>query len=58
MLSRKQFIALREAFKIRSQIVHGLVPPPVDVESIRFVTAVAKYLLYGVDAADTPPDPL
>lgn len=57
ILSRKQFIALREAFKVRSQIVHGLVPPPLDAEAIQFVTAVTKSLLYGVDVAGPPPEP-
>lgn len=57
LLGRKQFIALREAFKVRSQIVHGLVPPPLDAEAIHFVTATAKYLLYGIEKAGPPPEP-
>ena len=57
LLSRKQFIALREYFKIRSQIVHGMIPPPLDSESFNFVMSVTKYLLYGVDVAGRPPEP-
>lgn len=42
--NRGQFIAIRDALKVRSQIVHGLVPPPLDPESARFVVSVARHL--------------
>ena len=50
-LSREQFEWLRESYKIRSQVVHGLVPPMVDPELVRHVTATARQLLHGGDVA-------
>ena len=50
-LSREQFERLRESYKIRSQVVHGLVPPKVDPELVRYVTATARYLARGEEAA-------
>jgi hypothetical protein len=50
-LSREQFDRLRDSFKIRSQVVHGLVPPKVDSEMVRFLTATARYLVMGEEAA-------
>ena len=57
LLSRDQFVWLRDAFKVRSQIVHGLVPRTIARESIHFVTAISKYLLYGIEATGPPPAP-
>lgn len=51
LLSREQFDRLRDSFKIRSQVVHGLVPPAVDPETVRFITATARDLLRGEEAA-------
>lgn len=50
-LSREQFERLRESYKIRSQVVHGLIPPKVDPELVRYVTATARYLASGEEAA-------
>lgn len=50
LLTREHYIALRDAFKVRSQIVHGLVPPPLEPESIHFVTGIARTMLSGVEA--------
>ena len=44
-LSREQFDRLREAHKIRDQVVHGLVPPQVDPELVRYVIATTKGLV-------------
>lgn len=46
-LSREQFDRLRDSFKVRSQVVHGLVPPKVDPEMVRSITATARDLLKG-----------
>jgi hypothetical protein len=43
-LSREQFDRLKEPSKIRSQVVHGLVPPQVDPELVHDVTTTARYL--------------
>ncbi len=43
-LSREQFDRLRESYKIRTQVAHGLVPPRVDADLVRFVTATARHL--------------
>jgi hypothetical protein len=50
-LSREQFERLRDSYKIRSQVVHGLVPPKVDPEIVRFITAMARYIVSGEEAA-------
>ena len=50
-LSREQFERLRETYKIRSQVVHGLVPTKVAPELVRYVTATARYLVSGEGAA-------
>jgi hypothetical protein len=52
-LSREQFERLRESYKIRSQVVHGLVPGQVDPDLGRYVTTTARYLVSGEDAAMT-----
>ena len=44
-LSREQFDRLREAHKIRDQVVHGLVPPQVEPELVRYVIATTKGLV-------------
>ena len=44
-ISREQFNKLKDADKIRSQVVHGLIPPEVDPALVRDVTATARYLL-------------
>ena len=49
-LNREQFDRLRESYKIRSQVVHGLVPAQVDPELVRFVTATARYLAHAEEA--------
>ena len=51
VLSRDQFDRLRETYKIRTQVVHGLVPPRVDSELVRFVTATARSLAQDTEAA-------
>jgi uncharacterized protein YutE (UPF0331/DUF86 family) len=51
LLSRRQFDRLREAHKIRNQVVHGLVPPGVEPELVRYVIATTKDLLSSVAAA-------
>ncbi len=53
-LSREQFELLRDSYRIRSQVVHGLVPSGVDPELVRSVTATARYLLGGDGAALAP----
>ena len=50
-LSREQFERLRESYKVRSQVVHGLVPPKVEPELVRHVTATARSLVRGEEAA-------
>jgi uncharacterized protein YutE (UPF0331/DUF86 family) len=50
-LSREQFDRLKESYKIRSQVVHGLVPPQVDPELVRYVTATARHLVHAEEAA-------
>jgi len=52
-LSREQFERLRESYKIRSQVVHGLVPGQVDPDLVRYVTSTARYLASGEQAAMT-----
>ena len=52
-LSREQFERLRESYKIRSQVVHGLVPGQVDPALVRYVTTTARYLVSGEEAAMT-----
>ena len=54
LLSRDQFIAIRDALKLRNQIVHGLVPPALEAESISFLTQITRTLLYGVNPAEWP----
>jgi uncharacterized protein YutE (UPF0331/DUF86 family) len=46
-LSREQFDRLKEAFKIRNQVVHGLVSPTIDPGLVRDVTATARSLADG-----------
>lgn len=46
-LNREQFERLRESYKIRSQVVHGLVPDQVDPELVRYVTTTARLLVSG-----------
>jgi REase_AHJR-like len=53
LLSREQFERLRESYKIRSQVVHGLVPGEVDPDLVRYVTTTARYLVSGAEAAIT-----
>ncbi len=43
-LTREQFDRLKESYKFRTQVVHGLVPPKLDPELVRFVTATAGEL--------------
>ena len=52
-LSRDQFDKLRDSYKIRSQVVHGLIPTGVSPEVVRYVTAVARFLAHegGLAAA-------
>jgi hypothetical protein len=50
-LGREQFDRLKEAYKIRTQVVHGLVPPKVDPGLVRYVTDTARYLVSGEEAA-------
>jgi Holliday junction resolvase len=52
-LSREQFERLRESYKIRSQVVHGLVPGQVDPDLVRYVTTTARYLVSGEEASMT-----
>jgi hypothetical protein len=50
-LSREQFERLRDSYKIRSQVVHGLVPARVDPDLVRYVTTTARYLVSGKEVA-------
>jgi hypothetical protein len=50
-LSREQFDRLKESYKIRSQVVHGLVPPQVNAELVHDVTATARHLVENEAAA-------
>ena len=50
-ISREQFNKLKEAYKVRSQVVHGLIPPEVDPALVRDVTATARYLLASQEVA-------
>jgi uncharacterized protein YutE (UPF0331/DUF86 family) len=50
-LSREQFDRLKESYKIRSQVVHGLVPLQVDPELVRYVTATARHLAHAEEVA-------
>jgi REase_AHJR-like len=53
-LTREQFERLRDSYKIRSQVVHGLVPDQVDPDVVRYVTTTARYLVGGQGASATP----
>ena len=53
-LSKEQFERLRESYKVRSQVVHGLVPTKVTPDLVRYVTATARYLVTGEGAALSP----
>ena len=48
-LSRDQFRKLDESYKLRSQLVHGLVPPKFEPESVHFLTNTARGMLGGGD---------
>jgi hypothetical protein len=50
-LNKEQFDRLKESYKIRSQVVHGLVPSQVDPALVRFVTATARSLAYDPEGA-------
>jgi hypothetical protein len=50
-LSREQFDRLKESYKIRSQVVHGLVPAQVDPELVLYVTATARSLAHAEEVA-------
>jgi hypothetical protein len=50
-LSREKFDRLKESYKIRSQVVHGLVPARVDPELVRYVTATARHLAHAEEIA-------
>lgn len=45
ILSREQFEKMRDSYKIRTQLVHGLIPPKVEADSAHFLTATARSLL-------------
>jgi REase_AHJR-like len=49
-LTREPFDRLKEAYKIRNQVVHGLVPPRVDPELVRSVVDAARSLMNGREA--------
>lgn len=51
ILSREQFNRLRESDKIRTQAVHGLVPPRVEPDLVHDLTAIARYLVSDNQAA-------
>jgi uncharacterized protein YutE (UPF0331/DUF86 family) len=50
-LSREQFDKLKESYKIRNQVVHGLVPLPIDPGLVHYLTATARHLASGQEAA-------
>lgn len=50
-LNKEQFDRLKESYKIRSQVVHGLVPSQVDPALVRFVTATARSLAHDPEGA-------
>jgi hypothetical protein len=50
-LSREQFDRLKQSFEIRNQVAHGLVPPSVDPDLVHYVTATARSLVNGEEAA-------
>jgi hypothetical protein len=50
ILSREQFDRLRNSYKIRTQVVHGLVPSRIEPDLVPFLTATARYLAYGTQA--------
>jgi Holliday junction resolvase len=50
-LDKDQFVRLKEAYKIRSQVVHGLVSTGVDPALVHFVTATARQLAYDPEGA-------
>ncbi|MBI1915512.1 MAG: hypothetical protein HYS12_12375 [Planctomycetes bacterium] len=47
VMSREEFALLRESFRLRTEIVHGLVSPPVDLEIVRGIVASIRRLLTG-----------
>ena len=51
VLSREQFDRLKESYKIRTQVVHGLVPQPVEPKLVHDVTTIARYLAAEAIAA-------
>jgi hypothetical protein len=50
-LSREQFDKLKDSYKIRTQVVHGLVPLPIDPGLVHYLTATARHLASGQEAA-------
>lgn len=51
-LSRGEFDRLREAFKVRTQLVHGFIPQAIDPALATDVIAVARKLVNGLELAE------
>ncbi len=47
VLSREDFNLLNRSFRLRSEIVHGLVPPTIDPDLIRAAVRATRSLLTG-----------
>ena len=45
-ISREQFETLRDSYRVRSQVVHGLIPPRIDSDIVHRVTAMARDLVF------------
>jgi hypothetical protein len=49
IFSREEFRELQELFNIRTQIVHGMVTPVIEINKIYDLLAITKKLLAGRD---------
>jgi hypothetical protein len=45
LLTREDFDLLRDSFRLRTEVIHGLVGPAVDTEGVRAISAVTWKLL-------------
>lgn len=47
VLTKEHFDFLNRSFRVRTEIVHGMVPPAVDAGLVRGIVAATRYLLTG-----------
>lgn len=51
IITHEQYDQLRDYFKLRNQVAHGLIPPSIDAQSVQAVTRIARELLQNVQVA-------